>query len=260
MSIGHRWMWQDRAWPALLTAVGCLAMAPPCPGADWPGFRGGPDHGGATRETLGLPLKLAWRYEASHPPSPAFRGGLAPSRRGPRVESITYDYVFHPVIAAGRLYFGSSTEEAVFCLDARTGKPRWVFHAEGAVRFAPTLWQGRVLFGSDDGHVYCLDGASGRLVWKLRAAPGARRCIGNGRIISEHPVRTEVAVTDGVAYFGAGLFPPLGTFLYAVEAGARETVTVRPLRRARRRVPRPRGGAAFPGLLRESGRFGNLHG
>jgi len=186
--------------------------------ADWPSFRGGSHHAGVAGETLSMPLKLAWSHQARHAPSPAFRGGLAPSRRGTRVESITYDYVFHPVIAAGRLYFGSPIEEAVFCLDARTGEPEWVFHADGAIRFAPTLWQGRVLFGSDDGHVYCLEGASGRLVWKFRAAPSARRCIGNGRIISEHPVRTEVAIADGVAYFGAGLFPPLGTFLYAVEA------------------------------------------
>jgi len=207
------------ARPSSTLCLGWLAMAAAvASAADWPSFRGGSDHAGVAGETLSMPLKCAWSYQARHAPSPAFRGGLAPSRRSPRVESITCDYVFHPVIAAGRLYFGSPTEEAVFCLDARTGEPEWVFHADGAIRFAPTLWQGRVLFGSDDGHVYCLEGASGRLVWKFRAAPSARRCIGNGRIISEHPVRTEVAIADGVAYFGAGLFPPLGTFLYAVEA------------------------------------------
>jgi len=48
----------------------------------------------------------------------------------------------------------------------------WVFWTEGAVRLAPTVWKGKALFGSDDGHVYCLDAKTGEPAWKFQAAPG----------------------------------------------------------------------------------------
>ncbi len=190
--------------------------------ADWPAFRGGPDHSGVSDEALQMPLGLAWQYQPNHPPQPAFRGGLAPSGSRQRVESIVYDYVFEPVVADGRLFFASSSEEAVFCLDCATGEPVWTFHAEGPVRFAPRVVDGRLYFGSDDGHVYCLDAARGSLIWRLQAAPSDRRCVGNGRVISAWPVRTSVAIADGVLYFGAGLFPTMGTYLCAASADSGE--------------------------------------
>lgn len=183
-----------------------------------------PAFAGDGRELGDEPLKLAWAYRATQPPSPAFKGGLAPSRRVPRVEPIRYDYVYHPVVGNGKLYFGSSTEEAVFCLDARTGDLKWSFYANGPIRLEPTRWKDRLFFGSDDGHVYCIDATSGELAWKYRAALDKRRAIGNGRIISAWPVRTSVAIADGVAYFGAGLLPPLGTYLHAVDAESGEAV------------------------------------
>ncbi|MHC4402186.1 MAG: outer membrane protein assembly factor BamB family protein [Planctomycetota bacterium] len=203
--------------PVLWASTWNPADARPC-------LAGDASHAGVANEGLSTPLWLVWQYEAAHPPSPAFRGGLAPSRREPRVESITYDYVYEPVVAEGRLYFSSSTEEAVFCLDATDGKPLWTFHAEGPVRLAPCFEQGRLHFGSDDGHVYCLRAATGDLLWRFRAAPDKRRAIGNGRMISAWPVRTSVAVTDGAAHFGAGLFPTLGTYLFAVDAEKGELI------------------------------------
>jgi len=183
-----------------------------------------PAFAGDSRELGDETLQLAWTYRANQPPSPAFKGGLAPSRRVPRVEPIRYDYVYHPVVGNGGLYFGSSTEEAIFCLDTQTGERKWTFYANGPIRLAPTLWKDRLYFGTDDGHVYCLDAASGKLAWKYRAAPGAQCAIGNGRIISAWPVRTSVAIADGVAYFGAGLLPPLGTHLNAVDASSGEPI------------------------------------
>lgn len=173
----------------------------------------------SNEDTLGRgPVALAWSYRANQSPSPAFQGGLAPRGKAKRVESIRYDYVFQPVVGGGRLFFGSSTEEAVFCLDAQTGELQWTFYAQGPIRIAPNLWGDRIYFGSDDGYVYCLDQATGTLVWRFRAAPKDRRAIGNRRVISAWPVRTSVAIADGTAYFGAGLFPPLGTYLHAVDA------------------------------------------
>ncbi len=59
---------------------------------------------------------------------------------------------------------------------------------------------------------------SGKLIWKLRAGPKDERILARGRMISRWPVRTGVLVDDGIAYFGAGVFPHENVFLYAVEA------------------------------------------
>ncbi|MBM4049356.1 MAG: PQQ-like beta-propeller repeat protein [Planctomycetes bacterium] len=149
-----------------------VALAWLCPlaqSADWPEFGGNADRTDVTAETLQLPLSLAWSFQANHPPSPAFKGL---TRLPTTAAAIAYDHAFHPVVADGRLYFGSSTEEAVFCLNTRTGEMEWVFWTEGAVRLAPTVWKGKALFGSDDGHVYCLDAKTGEPAWKFQAAPG----------------------------------------------------------------------------------------
>ena len=108
----------------------------------------------------------------------------------------------------------------------------WAFTTEGPIRLAPTVTQGRVYAGSDDGCVYCLDAASGTLLWKYRAVPEDRRMPGNGRMISRWPVRSGVAVDRGplrtngepeeapplIAFFSAGLFPEEGVYLCAVDA------------------------------------------
>ncbi len=198
-----------------------------CFAGPWPAFRCDPNHSGVADESIPLPLALAWIYQPTHPPQPAFRGGLAPSKN--RVESITYDHVFEPVVAVGRLYFGSSSEDAVFCLDCVTGERLWVFRAEGPVRFAPRVVEDRLYFGSDDGCVYCLDAPSGSQIWRTRGAPSEQRCIGNGRLISACPVRTSVTVTEKCVYFGAGLLPTTGTYLCAADAQTGELLWRRPI-------------------------------
>ncbi|NDC64726.1 MAG: hypothetical protein EBZ59_12250, partial [Planctomycetia bacterium] len=129
-----------------------------------------------------------------------------------------FDRAFHAVIAGDRVYFGSSADDQVRCLDAATGKEQWTFYTEGPVRLAPTLHEGRAYFGSDDGCVYCVDARSGKEVWKARATPTDRRIPGNGRMISAWPVRTSVVVQDGMVYTTAGMFPAEGVHLVALDA------------------------------------------
>ncbi len=152
--------------PSLVVLLSMSSIAV-CFAGDWPAFRGDADHTGIAQDRLQLPLNLAWQYQPAHPPQPAFRGGLAPSKN--RVESITYDYVFEPIVTEGRLFFASSSEDAVFCLDSLTGAPLWTFYAEGPVRFAPRVSGNRLYFGSDNGQVYCLDVRDG--AWSGNCGP-----------------------------------------------------------------------------------------
>jgi outer membrane protein assembly factor BamB len=190
--------------------------------ADWPTYMGDNSRSGVSADPVELTDKPAWVFEAAHPPSAGFYHQIMEKTIGPqrlKAQANTYDFAFAPVIAGGKLYFGSSTEESLSCLDAKTGELKWTVYTEGAIRLAATVFKGRVYFGSDDGFVYCLNAETGTLIWKFNAAPGKRRVIANGRMASQWPVRTAVTIDNEIAYFAAGLFPTTGgVHLYALEA------------------------------------------
>jgi len=195
-----------------------VAVAPmlPAPGsaraADWPTYRHDNARSGVTEERLELPLRERWVFES--PARPA--RGWSDYRRN--AAKILYDDAFHVVSAGNSAFFCSSAENKVYCLDAETGRVRWAFYTGAPPRLAPTVWDGRILAGSDDGRAYCLDGPSGSLLWEFDGAAGRDRALGQGRLMSLWPVRTGVMVDDGVAYLGSGLFPAEGAYLHALNA------------------------------------------
>jgi outer membrane protein assembly factor BamB len=132
--------------------------------------------------------------------------------------TVTYDRAYQVAASGDRIYYGSSADDTVYCLDARTGTVCWSFTTEGPVRLAPTVAGDRVYVGSDDGCLYCLAASDGTLVWRYRAGPEDRRLPGNGRMISLWPIRCGVVVDGGMAYFCAGLFPDQGVYLIALDA------------------------------------------
>jgi len=134
-------------------------------------------------------------------------------------DRMIFDRVFHVAVVGDSVYFGSSSEDKIICLEAATGKTRWKYYTEGPVRLAPTIAGGKLYAGSDDGLVYCLNAADGELDWKYRPGPGNRRIPGNERMVSMWPVRTSVLVKNGIAFCGAGVFPWEGVYLCALDSG-----------------------------------------
>jgi outer membrane protein assembly factor BamB len=199
-----------------------LALLPVTPresqAADWPTFRGNMARTSATNEQIALPLNVAWKYESSALPEVAWTDGKGRVFEEKVIGNRTkFDDVFHPVIVAGKLYFGA-TDDQLHCMDLKTGKSLWTYYTGAPIRLAPSVAEGRVYFGSDDGHVYCVDAATGQLHWQFRAGPVEDWLIARGEMISRWPVRTGVLVDNGVAYFGAGVFPHENVYLYAVNA------------------------------------------
>ncbi len=192
-------------------------------GDDWPTYHRDARRSGISAETLRLPLQPVWTHRAAHPPRPAWPESPAIQNvlgRIPRLSpTTTYDRAFHVAVAGRHLYYGSSADDTVYCLDLATGKVQWSFTTEGPVRLAPTVADGRAYVGSDDGHVYCLAADTGALLWKHRAGPMDKRLPGNGRMISLWPVRSGIVVEDDVVTFCAGLFPSKGAYLCALAAG-----------------------------------------
>jgi outer membrane protein assembly factor BamB len=175
---------------------------------------------GLSDEDLTLPLSPAWVYRAVHAPQPAWpppaKQDFWHNKYGLKGRVI-FDRAFHVVSDGTRVFFGSSADDQVRCLDLASGRKVWTFFAEGPVRLAPTLAEGRIYFGSDDGCVYCLNAADGALVWAYRVAERDRRIPGNGRIISTWPVRSGVLIEGNRARFAAGLFPGQGTYQFFVD-------------------------------------------
>lgn len=178
----------------------------------WPTHRADNTRGGVTADSVQTPLSLRWMYESIYPPKTAWG---APAEELPRSH---YDSAFHVAAIEGTVYFGSSVDHSVFAVDAETGEIRWRFFTDGPVRLAPTVEGDRLYFGSDDGFVYCLNRADGIPIWTYRAGPTAECVMGNGRIISRWPVRTNILLDGGIAYFCAGVFPYEGLYICALDA------------------------------------------
>ncbi|QDU15075.1 Serine/threonine-protein kinase AfsK [Gimesia maris] len=179
------------------------------PAADWPMWRGNSERTAVTTETLPVALTLSWTRQLP-------RHQVA----WPNEERLQYDLAYEPIAVGDRILVGSPLDGNLSALDANTGDVLWCYETNGPIRFAPVVVEDNVLFGSDDGYLYCLNLPGGKLRWKLTGAPEThprRWHLGNDRLISYWPVRGAPVVKDGVVFFGAGIWPSMGTYLSAVE-------------------------------------------
>ncbi|MBN2311345.1 MAG: PQQ-binding-like beta-propeller repeat protein [Candidatus Hydrogenedentes bacterium] len=205
----------------------CAALAAAAYADDWPTYRHDNRRSGVSADAL-KPAGLAekWVYEAPAPPQPAWHG---PAKWDPYAgikglrSMRNYDPVFYVSVAGSALFFGSSVEDAAYCLDAATGAIRWLHGVDGPVRIVPTCVDGRVYFGADDGFAYCLDAKDGDEIWRFSPTGPSRLVPNNGKTISRWPCRTGVLVDGGTAYFGMGLLPWHESYLCAVDAATGAT-------------------------------------
>ncbi|MEQ1852149.1 MAG: PQQ-binding-like beta-propeller repeat protein, partial [Chthoniobacteraceae bacterium] len=178
--------------------------------ADWPTYRGDASRSGYTAETIPNQLRLRWKFHTGQSPKPAW----------PTSERIDFDLAFQPILVGDLVLFGSSADEQVYALDAKTGAIRWRFFSEGPIRFAPAAWKDRVFVASDDGWLYALSLADGAVLWKHRAGPGPGRVMGNERMISHWPARGGPVVWEDAVYFAGGIWPSDGVFIHALDAAS----------------------------------------
>lgn len=147
---------------------------------DWPTFRHDAQRSGAVKTNVQpTDLKCTWR-----------------SNLGGNLSTL--------VVADGKLFVASADTHDVHALDVETGKKLWSYTVNGRVDSPPTIWRGRVLFGSADGNIYCLNADDGRLVWRYRAAPENQRLMAFDQLESVWPVHGSVLVQNDVLYCVAG--------------------------------------------------------
>ncbi len=181
--------------------------------ADWPAYRMDNARTATTPESLEFPLSPAWTHVPARKHQPAWPDAFLMRGRGKN-----FDAAPQPVVVGGLVYFGSTTDNTLWALDASTGEAQWGFTTGAPIRFAPAIAKGRAYVVSDDGVAYCLDAASGKLIWKFRGGLNDRKLVGNGRMISRWPIRSGVAVAAGVVHFAVGMWSSEGVYVYALDA------------------------------------------
>lgn len=138
-------------------------------------------------------------------------GGLNPAWKVPGVGAERST----PPIAVAGLILVADDRGLVRALAEADGKERWHTLLGGAVLRAPTVADGRLLIGSADGLIACLDPITGALAWRLRVPPMDRRVMLYGRWSSTWPVHSGVVVHAGKVYAAAGMVPDDGVWLVA---------------------------------------------
>jgi outer membrane protein assembly factor BamB len=188
---------------------------------DWPQFKKDNFRSGTSTIELNIEnLKLDWTYTAAQEPVPAWYGPAkedAYARSGPLPSMRDYDLAYYPIVVGNDLYYASSADDAIHCINTKNGKEKWIYTTGGPIRIAPVFHKGNLYFGSDDGFVYCINARNAKLKWKYCPVPKQDRWIlNNGRLISFWPIRTGVLVEDNKVYFGASLLPWKKTYFCAI--------------------------------------------
>ena len=187
---------QDPASQRLEVCDGSNSVAPfpEITKEDWPTYRGSSSRNACSAATVPADPKSLWTYRA-----PASYRPSAPT-------------------SAGELVFLCADDGKVRAVDGKKGSLKWSFATAGPIAQPPTVWKGRAYVGSGDGAVYCLEAATGRLLWRFRVAPVERRIMTYDRLCSAWPIESGVLVQDGVAYAAAGIIDYDGTYVYALDA------------------------------------------
>ncbi len=218
--VSERIIMTKRTYVLVLAALSFAFPATPLLHAEmWPTYRHDIHRSGYSEESFTPPLSAQWTFTPPAAPRHAW-GDPQPKPIEGNLElpRLRFDDAYHVAAGYGLVFFGSSADNKLYALDADSGTIRWEFFTDGPVRIAPSLWKKKLYAGSDDGHVYCLEAETGKELWRFRAAPAPKKILGNGRLISLWPVRTGIAIENGTAYFGAGVFPAEGTCLFALDA------------------------------------------
>ncbi len=109
-------------------------------GADWPTYQHDVRRSGITSERLEPPLPEQWVFQSPHAPVPAWADPSAtPIERRLELPRLRFDDAFHVAAVGDSVYFGSSVDDSLHCVDATTGEERWRFTTDGPIRIAPIV-------------------------------------------------------------------------------------------------------------------------
>lgn len=168
-------------------------------GEEWPIFRKDQQRKGYSKSTLGIELKHGWNT----PIIPEGMGKLTP-----------------PIAAGGKVYVAGKETHALYAVNWEDGQIAWTYRSGGRIDSPPSYWNGRIIFGSTDGKVYCLNADSGELIWNYTVAPDPRQLSVDNQFESVWPLHGSLVVQDDTVYAIAGrsIFLDGGLHFVALDA------------------------------------------
>lgn len=146
---------------------------------DWPTFRHDQARSGNTSALIPAELSKKWT-----------------TKLGGRLSAVT--------VAEGKLFVSQIDAHRVNAIDVASGEVAWTFTAGARVDSPPTIEEGRVYFGANDGWIYCVRATDGELIWRYLAAPEDRRLMAFEQLESVWPVHGSVLVQNGFVFGVAG--------------------------------------------------------
>lgn len=150
--------------------------------ADWPLFRGNPLQTGVAQGELPPSLAVRWKFKAGDGiegtaaivGDTVYFGSFDEQLYALELAGgkLKWKYKAGPIKASPSVKDGAvyvGNEEGLFhCVDAATGQKRWTFETNGEITSGANFANGQVVFGSHDSTLYCLNAKDGKLVWKLK--------------------------------------------------------------------------------------------
>lgn len=192
---------------------------------DWSQWRH--DECRTAQTTMPLPAKLYLQWQRDIVPGPnAFegcRGNYWPLDAVPDADFC------RPVQMGKSLFVTSLGLDRISAFNTDTGAELWRYYASGVLRRPPaaaTLAGGAkvVIFGSDDGFVYCLNADDGTERWRFQAAPNMKRAMAFARLASIWPVWGSPVIYNGKVYFVAGYLPSWMLYAYCLDADSGQVI------------------------------------
>jgi outer membrane protein assembly factor BamB len=185
-------------------AIFVAGLSQPAKGQEcWGLFRGDPALTGVVRSPLPKKIKMLWRFKATDDIK------ASPVVCGNYIAIGSLDGTMHVVDLNGKLVWKDSTGNGfeapgliientlyagnlsgdLFAWNLITGKRKWVYKTEGQISGSPNAWKAgtstKILVGSYDYYLHCVDASSGKGLWKYESdnfINGAASCIDNKAI------------------------------------------------------------------------------
>lgn len=138
---------------SMLTLSGCAQKPLPKEYTPWTTYLGNNARASFSPDPVSPPFAVRWERDIS-----AFR----------IINVFPNEQLASPIIGADGKLYASSSSEKLYSMDLGTGKVSWKFDADYPLEAAPVVFGDRVLFGSGDGILRCMD-KSGKELWRFQA-------------------------------------------------------------------------------------------
>ncbi len=147
-------------------------------------------------------------------------------------DSINSSYAYNPAITSkptapvcvGDYTFYGRADGRIIAVNSTSGVQEWEFCTSGSIMVSPTIWNGRLYAGSEDGFVYCLEATTGRLLWRFMAGPRNRKTALNNNLKSVWPINSGILLQDDSIYFVAGRYTWDGIYAYKLNPISGEVI------------------------------------